>query len=76
VAGGLSHADFSLFQIIEGMRYAFPAASARQEPDHPGIVALHAKVAARPGIAAYASSGRRIPFNDHGIFRYYPELDA
>jgi len=76
VTGGLSHADISLFQIIEGMRYAFPRASARLEPDYPGITALHAKVAAQPGIAAYLASGDRLPFNDHGIFRHYPELDA
>lgn len=76
VAGGLSHADFSLFQIVEGMRYAFPKASARLEPDYPGLVALHAEIAARPNIVAYAASGRRIPFNEHGIFRHYPELDG
>ncbi len=76
VAGGLSHPDFSLFQVIEGMRYAFPKASARLEPDYPGIVALHGEIAARPNIRAYAASGRRIPFNEHGIFRHYPELDG
>ncbi|MEP4380852.1 MAG: glutathione S-transferase family protein [Alphaproteobacteria bacterium] len=76
VAGGLSHADFSLFQIVEGMRYAFPKASARLEPGYPGLVALHAEIADRRNIKAYAASGRRIPFNEHGIFRHYPELDA
>ena len=72
----MTTADLSLFQIIEGMRYAFPWASARLEPDYSGIVALHAKVAARPGIAAYVTSGERIPFNEDGIFRHYPELDG
>ncbi len=76
VAGGLTHVDFSLFQLIEGMRFAFPRTSARLEPDYPGIVALHGKIAARPNIVAYAASGRRIPFNEHGIFRHYQELDA
>jgi len=76
VADGLSHADFSLFQVIEGMRYAFPVASVRLEADYSGLVALHAEIAARPNIAAYAASGRRIPFNEHGIFRHYPELDG
>ena len=76
VGDGVTTADLSLFQIIEGMRYAFPKASARLEPDYPGVVALHAKVAARPGIAAYVASGARIPFNEHGIFRHYPELDG
>ncbi|MDA0785896.1 MAG: glutathione S-transferase [Proteobacteria bacterium] len=76
VTGGLSHADISLFQIIEGMRYAFPKASARLEPDYPGLITLHGEIAARPNIKAYAASGRRIPFNEHGIFRHYPELDG
>lgn len=76
VANTPSHADFSLFQVIEGMRYAFPKASARLEPDYPGIVALHAAIADRPRIQAYVESGHRIAFNEHGIFRHYPELDA
>ncbi|HCP01534.1 MAG TPA: glutathione S-transferase [Rhodospirillaceae bacterium] len=76
VEGGLSHADFSLFQIVEGMRYAFPKSSARLESDRPRLVALHAEIAARPNIQAYIISDRRIPFNKNGIFRYYPELDG
>ena len=75
-AGGLSHADFALFQTVEGMRYAFPKASARLESDYPGIVTLHAEIMARPYIKAYTASGRRIPFNERGIFRHYPELDG
>jgi glutathione S-transferase len=71
----LSYADLCLFQIVEGMRYAFPKTMAKAERGFPRIVALHAMVAARPRIRAYAESGRRIPFNDHGIFRHYPELD-
>jgi glutathione S-transferase len=72
----ISYADLGLFQIVEGMRYAFPRTMARLEPHYPKIVALHATVAARPRIRAYAASGRRIPFNQHGIFRHYPELDG
>ncbi|MFT5182255.1 MAG: glutathione S-transferase [Alphaproteobacteria bacterium] len=76
VGGRLSYADLSLFQIVEGLRYAFPNTMARVEPDYPRVVALHARVAERPRIRAYASSGQRIPFNEHGIFRYYKELDS
>jgi glutathione S-transferase len=47
----------------------------RLEPGYPGLAALHERVAARPNIAAYLESPRRIPFNDRGIFRHYPELD-
>ncbi len=75
VGARLTYADLSLFQIVEGMRYAFPNAMARAEPDYPLVVALHARVAERPRIRAYAASDQRIPFNEHGIFRYYKELD-
>jgi glutathione S-transferase len=71
-----SYPDLSLFQIVAGLRYAFPRAMAKLEKRHQRIVALHDKVAARPRIAAYLASERRIPFNQQGIFRHYPELDA
>lgn len=72
----LSYADLSLFQIIAGLRYAFPKAMKRLEPDCPGLIGLHDRIAARPNIAAYLASKRRIPFNQDGIFRHYPELDG
>ncbi len=72
----VSYADLSLFQTVEGLRYAFPNAMARAGRKAPRVVALHGRVAARPGIAAYLASKRRIPFNEHGIFRHYAELDA
>jgi glutathione S-transferase len=72
----LSYADLSLFQVVEGLRYAFPNAMAALERKHPRVVKLHDRVAARPNIAAYLKSPRRIPFNQHGLFRHYPELDA
>ena len=61
--------------MVAGLRYAFPRAMARLEPKYPGVTALHDRVAARPRIAAYLSSNRRIAFNEHGIFRHYPALD-
>ena len=71
----LTYADLSLFQAVEGLRYAFPRAMARIEKKLPRVVALRNRVAARPRIAAYLKSDRRIPFNQSGIFRHYPELD-
>jgi glutathione S-transferase len=72
----VSYIDLSLFQMIEGLRYAFPRTMARLEPQHPRLVALHDRVLARPRIAAYLSSSpRRLPFNQQGIFRHYPELE-
>jgi glutathione S-transferase len=72
----VSYVDLSMFQMIAGLRYAFPRALARLEPKYPRLVALHDRVAARPRLAAYLSSKRRLPFNQEGIFRYYPELDG
>ena len=72
----LTYVDLSMFQLIEGLRYAFPKAMARIEPGYPGLVDLHDRVALRPHIAAYLASRRRIPFNQEGIFRHYPELDT
>jgi glutathione S-transferase len=71
-----SYTDLSLFQMIAGLRYAFPRTMKRLEPGHPRSVELHDRVASRPRIAAYLASERRIAFNQHGIFRRYPELDA
>ncbi len=75
VGAGVSYCDLSLFQMIEGLRYAFPNAMARSEAAVPRVMALHGRVAERPRIAAYLASPRRIPFNEEGIFRRYPELD-
>jgi glutathione S-transferase len=76
VGRSASYADVSLFQVIEGLRYAFPRAMRPLEKSLPHCVELHARIAARPNLAAYLASPRRIPFNDDGIFRHYPELDV
>lgn len=75
VGRGLSYVDLSTFQIVAGLRYAFPRATARHERSVPRLGALHDRVAALPRIAAYLASERRLPFNESGIFRHYPELD-
>ncbi|WP_225766839.1 glutathione S-transferase [Inquilinus sp. Marseille-Q2685] len=75
VGGQVTTADLSMFQMIAGLRYAFPKAMARAEPKHPRLATLHDRVAALPRIRAYLASPRRIPFNRMGIFRHYPELD-
>jgi glutathione S-transferase len=72
----LTYVDLSLFQIVAGLRYAFPKRMKAFEEDIPGLVGLHDRVAARPNIKAYLASERRIPFNEQGIFRRYKELDG
>ena len=75
VGARLSYVDLSIFQVIEGLRYAFPHAMARLEPAYAGLSGVHQRVALRPNIAAYLASARRLPFSEEGIFRHYPELD-
>lgn len=75
VGRSLSYPDLSLFQVVEGLRYAFPRAMRTAERGCPHLVRLHERVAALPRVAAYLASARRIPFNEQGIFRHYPELD-
>jgi glutathione S-transferase len=71
----LTHVDLSIFQVIAGLRYAFPNATVKAARKYPRLFALHTTIQERPRIAAYLASPRRIPFNNDGIFRHYPELD-
>ena len=71
-----THVDTSLFQLVEGLRYAFPRRMAPLAADYPRLHALRDAVAGIEPIAAYLASDRRLPFNEDGIFRHYPELDA
>ena len=73
--GALSYVDLSMFQLLSGLQHAFPNALARIASKIPRLLALKDAVAERPRIAAYLASGRRLPFNEQGIFRNYSELD-
>lgn len=75
LASGFCYADLCLFQLVAGLRYAFPNGMARIEPRFPRVADVAARVAARPRIAAYLVSERRQAFNVHGLFRHYAELD-
>ena len=71
----LSYPDLSLFQVVEGLRYAFPNGFGKVEREYPRVNALRDAVTKRPNIANYLASERRIDFNTKGVFRHYPELD-
>jgi glutathione S-transferase len=75
VGNSLTYVDLSLFQVMEGLHYAFPKAMKRQAGRYPGLSDLRSRVAERPNIAAYLASPRRLAFNEDGIFRHYDELD-
>jgi len=76
VGESIGYVDLSMAQVVAGLRYAFPAASAAALAPCPGLRRLHAAVFARPRIARYLKSDRRLPFNNDDIFRHYPELQG
>ncbi|HEY6174311.1 MAG TPA: glutathione S-transferase [Kofleriaceae bacterium] len=76
VGSAVSYVDLAAFQVVEGMSYAFPRAMARIRGDIPRLLALRDRVAQRPRLLRYLTSPRRLPFNEQGIFRHYPELDG
>jgi glutathione S-transferase len=76
VGRDVCYTDLSVFQVLSGLDYAFPNALSAVEDDYPRLMALARRVAELPQIAAYVDSQRRIDFNEHGIFRHYPELDG
>ncbi|MFL9895527.1 glutathione S-transferase [Paraburkholderia sp. RL17-381-BIF-C] len=75
VGDALTYVDLSMFQLIDGLLYAFPRALKRFGEHYPRLAALHDAVIERPNIAAYLQSERRIEHNEACIFRHYPELD-
>ena len=75
VGDRLTYVDLSLFQLIEGLHYAFPRGMKPFAKRYPALAALRAAIAKRPNIAKYLKSDRRLPFNTSGVFRHYPELD-
>ena len=75
VGAHLTYVDLSLFQAMEGLKYAFPRALKTLDDKYPLLAALREKVRERPNIARYLQSDRRVPFNESGVFRHYPELD-
>ena len=76
VGARITYADLSIFELVEGMRYAFPKAFARAARSHKRVIALRDRVAERPRMKAYLASKRRLPYDQVGIFRHYPELDG
>jgi glutathione S-transferase len=76
VGSAISYADLAAFQIVEGLSYAFPKAMVRVGHDIPRLLGLRDRVAQRPRLLRYLTSARRLPFNEQGIFRHYPELDG
>jgi glutathione S-transferase len=69
-----THVDTSLFQLMEGLDYMFP--NRMRELDYPRLELCRQAVMEIAGVEQYLASDRRLPFNEDGIFRFYPELDS
>jgi glutathione S-transferase len=57
------------------MFYAFPNEMKARAGDYPLLFKLYSSVKEERGIKEYLRSGRRLKFNELGVFRHYPELD-
>lgn len=75
VGANATYADLSLFQLVEGLLYAFPKETKKRLAKAPRVASLRQRIAERPRLRAYLKSDRRIPFNEQGIFRHYAELN-
>ena len=64
----LTYVDLSMFQLIEGLRYAFPNSMKGIERDVPGLVDVRDRIAARPRIKSLSRvAAPRFAFNEMGI---------
>lgn len=71
----ITYPDFMARFVLRGIEYAFPRAFSEHRERIPSLLALRDRVEARPQLAAYLASDRAMAFNEHGIFRHYPELE-
>lgn len=71
-----THVDSSLALVIDGLHYMFPKRMAAVKPDYPKLHGLRDAFMDLPAVARYRASERCQRFNQDGIFRHYPELDA
>lgn len=67
-------ADLCLFQVIDGLKFAFPNLLSRQLPSYPALTSHYDRVKSADRIKRYLESDRRQNYS-MGIFRYYAELD-
>jgi len=71
----LTYVDLAMYQLLLGLKHAFPKGASQVLTQTPGLSALFDKVAAQPRVAAFKASDRSVAFSNDGIFRNYPELD-
>ncbi|MCJ1328883.1 hypothetical protein MMC10_005560 [Thelotrema lepadinum] len=75
VGDKLTYADTTVWQVLDGLYFAFPKEIAAREKEYPLLIgSFYPKFKQEKGIKDYLASDRRLPYS-MGIFRHYPELD-
>lgn len=75
VGSRLTFADLVVWQVIDGLRFAFPKEMEARAGEYPDLLkGFYEGIKQEGGLKEYLKSERRLPYSQ-GIFRYYPELD-
>ncbi|KAF1816408.1 glutathione S-transferase protein-like protein [Eremomyces bilateralis CBS 781.70] len=75
VGSKLTYADTTVWQVVNGVSYAFPKEVEARKKDYPLLFeTFYPGIQEEKGIKQYLASDRRLSYSD-GIFRHYPELD-
>ncbi|EME87271.1 uncharacterized protein MYCFIDRAFT_209463 [Pseudocercospora fijiensis CIRAD86] len=75
VGDRLTYADLTVWQILDGAKYAFPKELEVRRKEFPELLGtFYESVKEEEGIKEYLASERRLKYS-MGVFRYYPELD-
>ncbi|KAK3047871.1 hypothetical protein LTR09_010696 [Extremus antarcticus] len=75
VGKGLTYADTTVWQVLDGCFFAFPREMEVRRKEFPGMLGeFYEGVKSAKGLKEYLASERRLPYS-MGIFRHYPELD-
>jgi len=75
VGGKLTYADLTVWQVLDGLFFAFPKELQARKGEFPDLLeTFYGSVKEEGGIKEYLSSSRRLPYSQ-GVFRHYPELD-
>lgn len=74
VGKGLTAADLVVWQVVDGVRYAFPKEMEARMKEFEGVWEFYESLKGESWLEEYLASERRLKYGD-GIFRYYKELD-
>lgn len=75
VGSKLTYADTTLWQLLDGLKFAFPKEMEARRKDYPLLFeGFYPGLKSQEWLKKYLASDKRQPYS-MGVFRYYPELD-